>query len=46
MVQRVESGSEMRDRRPHLQFILDRFQEGLTEVANTERVEGTTIEDW
>ena len=27
------------------QLILNRFQEGLTEVTNAEHVEGTTIEE-
>src|SRR5882757_9371326 len=35
----------MRDRRPDLQLILHRFQEGLTEVRNAKHVPGTTTED-
>ena len=42
---RIESGSGMGEGSPDLQFILHRFQEGLTEVGNGKHLEGTTIED-
>jgi hypothetical protein len=42
---RVEPGSGIGEYPPDLQLILDCFQEGLTEVGNTEHLEGSTIEE-
>ena len=44
MQRRVESSSEIRNCLPDLQLILNRFQEGLAIVTNTESVEGATME--
>jgi len=41
---RIESGSEIGKVHPDRELILDCFQQGLAEVANTEHVEGTTRE--
>jgi hypothetical protein len=42
---RGESGSEIGECPPDLQLILNRFQEGLTEVGNGKHLPGTTIEE-
>jgi len=40
---RVESDSDIWEERPDFELILDCFQQGLTEVANAEHVERTTV---
>ena len=42
---RVEFGSDIGERLPDLQLILNCFQEGLTEVGNWKHLPGTTIEE-